>query len=312
MGRIDILEQNIADISFDLLKILLKDKTTGKYILWATDNYEGYGDAYKPSQEIRPELIIGNYTNVVQPRVSKSQFDQIKRTRDKAEVFTPSWVCNQQNNIIDDAWFERKDVFNFSNGTSWITNEKPIEFPKDKNWNDYVDARRLEISCGEAPYLVSRYDTVTGDIIPIMNRIGLLDRKLRVVNENTYTESEWYKWTIRAFQATYGYEFQGDNVLLARENLLYTFIEYFENRFGKKPTLVQIKKVATIISWNIWQMDGLTYSAPYSEAPSLYEQMTFFDVFGSNEEKKKEPVLCKIYDWRANTSLEFKSIKNER
>lgn len=312
MGRIDILEQNIADISFDLLKILLKDKTTGKYILWATDNYEGYGDAYKPSQEIRPELIIGNYTNVVQPRVSKSQFDQIKRTRDKAEVFTPSWVCNQQNNIIDDAWFERKDVFNFSSGTSWITNEKPIEFPKDKNWNDYVDARRLEISCGEAPYLVSRYDTVTGYTIPIMNRIGLLDRKLRVVNENTYTESEWYKWTIRAFQATYGYEFQGDNVLLARENLLYTFIEYFENRFGKKPTLVQIKKVATIISWNIWQMDGLTYSAPYSEAPSLYEQMTFFDVFGSNEEKKKEPVLCKIYDWRANTSLEFKSIKNER
>ena len=310
---IDILEQNIADISFDLLKVLLKDKTTGKYILWATDNYESYGDAYKSSQEIKPELIIGNHTNVVQPRVSKSQSEQIKRTRDKAEVFTPSWVCNQQNNLVDDAWFERANVFNIANKNSWTANENPIEFPKGKKWTDYIDARRLEISCGEAPYLVSRYDTVTGDVIPLIDRIGLLDRKLRVVNENTNTEDDWYKWAIRAFQATYGYEFQGDNVLLARENLLYTFIEYFENRFNKEPTLMQTKKIATIISWNIWQMDGLTYAAPYSEAPPLYEQMSLFDMFdmfGVGEEKKKEPVYCKIYDWRANSSLEFKSMRN--
>lgn len=310
MKAIDILEQNIADISLDLLKVLLKDKTTGKYILWATDNYESYGDAYKPSQEIKPELIIGNYTNIIQPRVSKSQSEQIKRTRNKAEVFSPAWMCNQQNNLVDDAWFGRRNAFNFVDGTSWIVNENPIEFPKEKKWKDYVDARRLEISCGEAPYLVSRYDTVTGDAIPLIKRVGLLDRKLRVVGENTTTEEEWYKWTTRAFQATYGYELQGDNVLLARENLLYTFIEYFEDRFEKKPTLIQTKKIATVISWNIWQMDGLTYAAPYSEAPSLYEQVTFFDMFGLDEEKKKEPVFCKIYDWRANASLEFKSMRD--
>ncbi|EMO0985645.1 hypothetical protein WCZ35_003047 [Listeria monocytogenes] len=310
MEKIDILEQNIADINFDLLKVLLKDKTTGKYILWATDNYESNGDAYKPSQEIKPELIIGNHTNVIQPRVSKSQSEQIKRTRDKAEVFTPSWVCNQQNNLVDEAWFGKTNVFNFADGTSWAANETPIEFSKEKKWTDYIDARRLEISCGEAPYLVSRYDTVTGDTISLINRIGLLDRKLRVVSENTTSEEEWYKWVSRAFQATYGYEFQGDNVLLARENLLYTFIEYFEDRFEKKPTLMQTKKIATIISWNIWQMDGLTYAAPYSEAPPLDEQMTLFDIFDLNEEKKKEPVFCKIFDWRANTSLEFKSMRN--
>jgi hypothetical protein len=39
----------------------------------------------------------------------------------------------------------------------------------------------MEISCGEAPYLVSRYDTVSGNIISVDDRIGLLDRKLRVV-----------------------------------------------------------------------------------------------------------------------------------
>ena len=27
-------------------------------------------------------------------------------------MFTPSWVCNAQNNLIDDAWFGRKGVFN--------------------------------------------------------------------------------------------------------------------------------------------------------------------------------------------------------
>lgn len=28
--------------------------------------------------------------------------------RDKAEVFTPSWVCNAQNNLVDNQWFGKK------------------------------------------------------------------------------------------------------------------------------------------------------------------------------------------------------------
>ena len=43
-----------------------------------------------------------------------------------------------------------------------------------------------------SPYLVSRYDTTTGESIPIYKRIGLLDRKLRIINENTTTFNEWY------------------------------------------------------------------------------------------------------------------------
>lgn len=310
MERIDIIEQNIADVSFDLLKILLMDKTTGKYILWATDNYSEYGDGYKAQQEIIPELIIGRNTNVIQPRVAKSQSEQLKRTRDKAEVFTPSWICNQQNNLVDEAWFGRNKVFNVSEGISWAAIKETIEFPYDKTWKDYVDARRLEISCGEAPYLVSRYDSVTGDAIPVRDRIGLLDRKLRIVSENTLTEADWYKWAVRAFQASYGYELQGDNVLLARENLLYTFIEYFEYMFYKKPSLTQIKKIAKIIAWNIWQMDGLKFTVPYSEAPPLFEQMNLFDMFDCDEKKPQAPVFCKIYDWRGKRALEFISMKN--
>ena len=32
---------------------------------------------------------------------------------------------------------------------------------------EYVDLRWLEITCGEAPYMVTRYDTVTGEEIPL-------------------------------------------------------------------------------------------------------------------------------------------------
>ena len=49
----------------------------------------------------------------------------------------------------------------------------------------------------------------TGEAIPIKDRIGILDRKLRIINENTDNEGEWLKWTIRAFQSVYGYEYQG-------------------------------------------------------------------------------------------------------
>lgn len=112
--------------------------------------------------------------------------------------------------------------------------EEPIAFPKEKSWKRYIDSRRLEITCGEAPYLVSRYDVSTGDfIVPTKRRIGQLDRKLRVVNENTAAYDDWLKWTIRAFESYYGYEYQGNNLLIARINLLLTFTDYYKERWGK-------------------------------------------------------------------------------
>ncbi|WP_300755707.1 hypothetical protein [uncultured Oscillibacter sp.] len=76
-----------------------------------------------------------------------------------------------------------------------------------------MSSRRLEITCGEAPYLAERYDMESGEIISVRDRMGILDRKLRVVSENAQTETEWLEWAARAFGGSYGYEFQGDNVL---------------------------------------------------------------------------------------------------
>lgn len=183
MEDIDIIEQNIEDMSSDLLRILLIDKTTKKYIRWATDNYVSLGEDYSAGVEIKPEFITGAYTNVIQPRVAKSQAEQMKRTRDKAEVFTPCWICNEQNNLVDDAWFGRKNAFNTCDGDSWKVTDGVIAFPNNKTWQQYVDARRLEISCGEAPYLVSRYNTVTGEPIQVRDRIGILDRKFNMIKK---------------------------------------------------------------------------------------------------------------------------------
>lgn len=287
---IDVSETLWFHQNSTLMELLLKDHTTQKNIFWATDSYASKGDGYKFNDEITIERITGENEGIIRPRCVKSKEEQTQRTKDKAEVFTPSWICNKQNNLIDSAWFGRDNVFNTEhddeNTHSWTPSSSPIVFPdeKKKGWKDYVRDPRMEITCGEAPYLASRYDTITGIFIPIQNRIGLLDRKLRIVSENTETTGEWLDMAHEAYKNTYGYDWQGDNVLLARESLLITFIENFVEKFSSQPLQKSIEYIAYIISWNIWQMDGLKFCLPGQEpkAPSLFD----------------EGNLCLIRDWR--------------
>ena len=300
-----------------LLDLLLYDNTTKRNIIWATDNYEKFGIPYAYSAQIYPELITDKNGNIIRPRVAKTLEEQIARVKDKAEVFTPSWICNAQNNLVDSAWFGRTNVFNKERNQSWVVNSKRIEFPTKKTWQDYVLANRMEVSCGEAPYLVSRYDTTTGKPILLKRRIGLLDRKLRVVSENTENVEDWYKWAVFAFKSVYGFEWQGDNLLLARENLLYSFCDYYKAKFGGSPSRQQMLEIANIISWNIWQMDGLKGVIPES-CHSV--QQTVQSLFDSNitvqecEGCQKGNILkhngtyCKIKDWSSNKTLTFVSL----
>lgn len=235
------------------MEMLLKDHTTQNNIFWATDDYAYRGKGYQYNDPITIDAITGNNGYMIIPRALKTQEQQRQRSREMAEVFTPAWVCNKQNNLVDNAWFMKEGVFNTeiddSNGThSWNVNPQPVTFPEGKTWRDYVNDTRLEITCGEAPYLVSRYDAVTGEYIPVADRIGLLDRKLRIVGENTTSTGEWLKAAQSAYKSTYGYEWQGDNLLLARESLFYTFIEYYRDKFGKDPQLKSLLYIAYIIS----------------------------------------------------------------
>lgn len=324
--EVDILEDYIYDLSPELLTTLLKDHTTSKEgepqhnIFWATSDYEHLGEGYGYHSPILSHLITGNNGHVIMPRILKSRDTQSSRSRDMAEVFTPSWICNAQNNLIDEAWFGRKDVFNteYINEQGqhmWITTTDPIIFPDGKSWKDYVRDTRLEITCGEAPYIVSRYDTTTGEAIPLNQRIGLLDRKLRVVSENTTTTGEWLEWAQVAYKSTYGYEWQGDNLLIAREAMLISFIEYYEAKFGKRPILKSINYIAYIISWNIWQMDGLKGVVPDSCADKMVIEQ---DLFAGTIEKvipcegcmkddihRHNGIYCLIRDWGSKKKIRF-------
>lgn len=297
-----------------LLDLLLSDKSTKKNIIWATDTYEEFGDGFTDKEQIKGSLLL-QHKDIIKPRIQKSQEAQTARTRKKAEVFTPAWLCNQMNNYCDEDWFGRKNVFNIPNDDhTWTVVEEPIDFPERKTWKHYVDSRRLEITCGEAPYLVSRYDVSTGVlIVPPKRRIGQLDRKLRVVNENTSDYDEWIKWTIRAFEATYGYEYQGDNLLIARVNLLLTFIDYYKERWECDPDIKLLREVTNKIVWNIWQMDGLKDTVPLGKPYEEYHQMSLFEVFHemSEEEQEPEAVLCKIYNWRRDNSVIYKTLKEK-
>ena len=291
---VNIIEESIlTDFGADVLNMLLcehayeaHNKTVNANICWATDNYETVGFRY--NDKIQIESITGANKYLVRPRAAKSKEEQEKRTRDKGEVFTPSWVCNAQNNLIDDAWFGQSGLFNKQDEEShlWIPNNNKIPFSttKGKTWQDYVCDNRMEMSCGEAPYLVSRYDATTGNIIPISSRIGIFDRKLRVVGENVQNVDEWYLWAFAALKSTYGYEWQGDNLLLAREAVFYTFIDFYKDFVRQRklnyiePSQSLLLHVAKIISWNIFQMDGIKMVLPVSgEDARLKEQSSSLD-----------------------------------
>lgn len=306
---IDISSYPVAQV----LDVLLQDKTTKKNIIWATDTYAEFGEAFTDKVQLDANAILRR-TDLIRPRIQKSQEAQAQRTRKKAEVFTPSWLCNQMNNHCDEDWFGRSGVFNTENADhTWTVSEGKIEFPKKKKWQHYVDSRRLEITCGEAPYLVSRYDVSTGElIVPPVRRIGMLDRKLRIVNENTEDYVDWLKWVIRAFEACYGYEYQGDNVLIARINLLLTFTDYYEERWERRPDDKLLRQMANKIAWNIWQMDGLKDTVPLGKPYEEFPQMTLFDMFGDMGDEKDdelEAVPCRIFDWRSKNSMLFKKLK---
>lgn len=277
-ASIDIREDDLQDLSPEVLASLLRDHTTGRNIFWATHDYEALGRRYDYHSEILPELITGEHGMVIRPRVFKTKENQTDRSKDMAEVFTPSWICNAQNNLVDEA------------------------LPNDMTWQDYVRLTCLEITCGEAPYLVSRYDAATGEPIPLEKRIGLLDRKLRWVNDKTGTREEWTEWALIAYQNTYGYEWQGDNLLLAREALLYTFLDYYQAKFGEQPAEADMLRIADIISWNLWQMDGLKFGIPGHEVKEDLDESSLNNMFFPPAPEER---YCRIFDWEENKEIRY-------
>lgn len=279
------MEENIQrsavfGVSPRVLRLLLQDKSTGKNIIWATDNYISRGEEYAAACEILLELITGPNVHIIQPRVNKSREEQSNRTRQKAEVFTPFEICKRMCGHAHEALRGKGD------------------------WKHYVDAQVLEITAGEAPFLVSPYDAATGNAIPLERRVGLLDRKLQTVSDNAQTEEEWLQWALRAVQSTYGYEYQGDSLLLARLNVLSTYGDYLRQRWKRSPTERELEKVANTIAWNLFQMDGLKHATPIGSLEnSVFHQCTLFDEEDTGPQDGAS--YCRVFDWRKQRSFTY-------
>lgn len=281
-----------------LLELLLQDKSTGNTILWATDSYEANGESFATNACITADLVTGKHGKIIQPRAAKSKEEQLARTREKAEVFTPLSIVKQMNDACDSG-----------------------KITKD-NWQEYVALLKLEITCGEAPFIVSRYDPISDKqtLLPLSKRVGFLDEKLKNVSKYNDNKEEWYKWAKVAFQSSYGYEWQGDSLLIARENLLYTFIDYYTDKFNETPSIDLQKEIAEIIAWNIFQMDGLKYVIPMScktETITIQGEET---LFGKEEDqiiertcegceknlaKKHNGIYAKTMDWVKGEVIRF-------
>ncbi len=284
MTTIDISEEKIARESSALLKILLKDRTTNKSIVWATRSYELLGKGFTNKDHVTPSRITGDYASLIQPRSEKSKTEQKDRTKIRAEVFTPTWLVKLQNGYA----------------------EKELQH---LDLESYVNIKWLEITCGEAPYMVTRYDTVTGDKIAIQERVGFVDKKLQRISKEVDEEERFYDLVLAAFKASYGYEFQGDSLLLARENLLATFEDYYLMKFGKVPSTKKKEEIANIISYNVFQMDGLKKTTPFSNnTPTVIQLDLFEDV---PEMEQTEPRKTRIKDWNKNKMIDFESLSSE-
>ena len=106
-------------------------------------------------------------------------------------------------------------------------------------------------------------------------------------------------------------------MLLARENLLYTYIDNYRFKFNKKPSVELVKEIAKIISWNIWQMDGINYIVPYSCKNEKVKsaQLTLFgeeeveviECLGckKNNIHKHNGIYSKIMNWESNRTNKF-------
>lgn len=290
--NIDISENSLRNRG-KVLDILLLDRTSSKIahkpsnIIWATDSYK-----FSPTSKIKKAQITGINGKIIQPRAVKSRDEQKRRTKDKAEVFTPLNIVKEMNMSIN--W----------TGKNWPTT--------DENWIDYISELRLEITCGEAPFIASRYDPTksTDNAVTLNKRVGFLDYKLRVVNKYAKNKNDWLKYAEIALKSSYGYEWQGDNLLIARENILQTMEDFYKDFCEKRLRLKtkkglsndQLEQFATIISWNIWQMDGLKYVIPMS----CYETVKKPEVVDKNQiallpvERSKKVMLecegCRLND----------------
>ena len=99
--------------------------------------------------------------------------------------------------------------------------------------------------------------------------------------------------------------------------LFFRKVGYYVEKFDNFPIIEYLLEIAEIVSWNIWQMDGLKYVIPNS-CKTIDE--TVYTLFGEEHNKveclgcktnnphKHNGIYCKIKDWQTGKTIKFVSL----
>lgn len=192
----------------------------------------------------------------------KIDFD---RPKTRNEIYTPSWVVKKMTTYLNDRLKEDAD-----------------------SWMDYLSMTGGELCCGHAPFLVMRYDAVTLEPIEFKDRYGIIDLKIKTLFEQDLDDEAWVMWLEEIFKSSYGWDIYSDAIVYARCNVFMTFMEAYRLKFGEDPGPLLQRRFLNIISWNIFQMDGLQLTHP-----------------DTGQE-------VKIMDWQNERVIRFKTLKKEK
>lgn len=168
----------------------------------------------------------------------------------------------------------------------------------------FVRKKWFEPNCGEAMVFTTTYSPVSGRQLPIEDRTGLLDAKLRVVSQTCHNQDLWLLFARYAVGSCYGFSLQGDVLFLARVNILNSVLDAFKKKFNRAPDFSDVEYFAHIISWNFFQLDGSNLSVPHhsiQHGAPLYTPI-------AEEADPNSPVSPIVYDWEHMTTLKLKTL----
>lgn len=97
-NSVDISENELVRKDVGLLETLLKDHSTGRNILWATDDYLPRGAEYAADKTIELPLITGENGIIIQPRVPQQDLNE---RWDDARLYQKYGITAEESIFID-------------------------------------------------------------------------------------------------------------------------------------------------------------------------------------------------------------------
>lgn len=248
----------LQEIDESVLETLLTDKSTRRPLVWPSG--PNHPAAWMSREDfLRPQLAAED------PQAEQAEFLE--------------W--NRKLNTLDAAWFGHEPAFNEESAQGWQTLSEPVAFDDPFHWKKYVTRPVFLFQAGHGQALVFRPFAQGAEPMQYGKRMGILDRRLRIISENTREESEWLRWAESALQSLYGTDVSPLAIFQARLSALVAVREAYAQRFGGQLPVREEKYMVTTLCWNLFQMDPRTgCSFPVEEKPAPV-QLSLFEAPGT-------------------------------